>query len=114
MKVQIRELISSNGGPQKLAICYWVVSYSGCVKATHGLLRGYIFGFVYLNIWACGSFYAINFDWNQKYNVNLTRIKRNYLIWLVIHLKLTLQTWVLKSSFWPGRKHCGLYIQFVR
>ena len=33
-----------------------------CVKATHGLLRGYISGFVYLNIWACGSFCAINFD----------------------------------------------------
>ena len=86
--------------------------YLRCVTATHGLLRGYISGFVYLNIWACGSFYATNFDQNQKYNVNLTRIKRNYLIWLMIHLKLTLQTWVLKSSFWPGRKHCGLYIQF--
>ena len=33
-----------------------------CVKATHGLLRNNISGFVYLNIWACGSFYAINFD----------------------------------------------------
>ena len=31
---------------------------------------------------------------------------------MMIQLKLTLQTWVLKSSFWPGRMHYGLYIYF--
>ena len=29
----------------------------------------------------------------------MTRIKRNYPIWLMIHLKLTLQTWILKKQF---------------